>query len=136
LVSDGVHDNLDPQNLGLNPKDLSLDYASWPDVPLDEGTTAKTKAMNEKFTQLIIDCDQAVTSSLICKKSIRYCRQITATSRQWMEQNPSGILESNYVKYPGKLDHCTCVCFQVGTYIPGKDEVAVSTLNQARWPFS
>lgn len=54
-----------------------------------------------------------ITPAMITKKSIRYCRELTSTSRQWMEQNPNGALIHDYVKFPGKLDHTTCVSVQV-----------------------
>jgi hypothetical protein len=36
LVSDGIHDNLDPKHLGQMPRDLTLqhyDYGHWDDMP-------------------------------------------------------------------------------------------------------
>jgi hypothetical protein len=36
LVSDGIHDNLDPKHLGQMPRDLTLqhyDYGHWDDIP-------------------------------------------------------------------------------------------------------
>jgi hypothetical protein len=56
-------------------------------------------------------------------------------NRQWMEQNPNGALQHDYVKFPGKLDHTTIVCCQVGIYVPGKDDIPANSLDTMRWPF-
>jgi len=147
LVSDGVHDNLDPMHMGKNPKELDLSYESWDDIPIEEATSAKTEFMNKFFTEIILEKENStslkdggtteiqITPGLITKKAIRYCRNLTSTSRQWMEQNPNGALVHDYNKYPGKLDHTTCVSIQVGIYIPGKDDIPANSLDSLRWPF-
>jgi len=141
LVSDGVHDNLDPSHMGLSPKDKSvgLNYDNWADVPVEESLEAKTKFMDNYYSKIIKEeaqkCGQEVTPSLICQKSIRHCRDLTSSSRQWMEQNPNGVLVHDYVRFPGKLDHTTCVCYQVGTYVPGQNDIPVQSLDTAIWPF-
>lgn len=148
LVSDGVHDNFDPMHIGKQPKDIGItDYDNWDDIPDEIATVKKTEFMNKCFTDLIHEQERStmlssfgpqkdivVTPALITKKAIRYCREITGGSRQWMEQNP-GALVHDYVKFPGKLDHTTCVCSQVGIYIPGKDDIPANSLDTMRWPF-
>lgn len=42
FLSDGVHDNFDPQTLGKLPKDLGLEGREWVDVDVDKGTQIKT----------------------------------------------------------------------------------------------
>eukprot|EP01124_Arcella_intermedia_P015677 TRINITY_DN22241_c0_g1_i2.p1 TRINITY_DN22241_c0_g1~~TRINITY_DN22241_c0_g1_i2.p1 ORF type:complete len:322 (-),score=51.18 TRINITY_DN22241_c0_g1_i2:275-1240(-) len=42
FLSDGVHDNLDPQTLGKDPSDFGLDGKDWDDVDLLAGTKVKT----------------------------------------------------------------------------------------------
>jgi len=37
---------------------------------------------------------------------------------QWMEANPGKPLQSNYKKFPGKMDHTTCASFRVGFLSP------------------
>lgn len=42
FLSDGVHDNLDPQILGKKPRDFGLEGAEWTDIDVDSGTQVKT----------------------------------------------------------------------------------------------
>jgi len=53
-----------------------------------------------------------------------------------MEQNPNLPLINDYVKYPGKMDHTTCIAFKVGDYDPNEntDDVTES-LNTDIWPY-
>eukprot|EP01126_Amoeba_proteus_P000554 TRINITY_DN1015_c0_g1_i1.p2 TRINITY_DN1015_c0_g1~~TRINITY_DN1015_c0_g1_i1.p2 ORF type:complete len:237 (+),score=51.67 TRINITY_DN1015_c0_g1_i1:1831-2541(+) len=44
---------------------------------------------------------------------IRFCFEITKASKGFMEKNPFKPLPRDYVLYPGKLDHITCVCVRV-----------------------
>jgi len=45
---------------------------------------------------------------------IEHCRKLTITTRQFMEGNPEKGLPKDYVLYPGKVDHTTCIAFKVG----------------------
>jgi len=130
-----VHDNFDPQNLGKSPRDFGMSHDSWDTVPNDLGVEVKNRFMNQKLAEVIMS-EGDPNPSLIAKLIMRYCRDITSSSRQWMEQNPHGVLESDYVKYPGKLDHTTCVAIMVGRYAEGQDGgVAQRAINQQVWPF-
>ena len=33
VMSDGVHDNLDPQTLGYSPRNFDIDYDDWEKAP-------------------------------------------------------------------------------------------------------
>jgi len=137
VLSDGVHDNLDPQVLGKCPKDLGLEEQKWDDVDLEEGTALKAKFMEDLMTKLITEDGLDITPAIIAKKLIRHCRDITAISRQWMEQNPNKVLDPDYIKFPGKLDHATCLAFVVGQHNPETDDlVPQKGLNPQVWPFS
>lgn len=92
--------------------------------------------MNKKLAEVILAEGGEANPSLISKIIMRYCRDITSSSRQWMEQNPHGVLASDYVKYPGKLDHTTVVALQVGNHTEGQEGVpAQRAINQHVWPF-
>lgn len=43
IVSDGVHDNLDPQALGVQPQELLMEAGDWLDVPDEDCQDAKSK---------------------------------------------------------------------------------------------
>ena len=40
---------------------------------------------------------------------------ITANGRAWLEENDNKRLPLDYEKYPGKMDHATCVCFRASS---------------------
>lgn len=56
---------------------------------------------------------QLITSSLL-----RHALENTYASRDFMIRNPTSRLPSNYRRYPGKMDHTTCLTFRVGS-VPG-----------------
>mmetsp|Transcript_10240 Transcript_10240/g.41702 ORF Transcript_10240/g.41702 Transcript_10240/m.41702 type:complete len:1397 (+) Transcript_10240:115-4305(+) len=54
IVSDGVHDNLDPQHLGFEPLDLGLGGESWATVPdLEVAEESKTRYRLELLQKII-----------------------------------------------------------------------------------
>jgi hypothetical protein len=135
----GVHDNLDPQILGKLPRDISPEYErvdNWDKFPSEsEAEAAKIKFMKKFLAEEIIGggeeerkqklkvCSFAVggeeeiySPAAITSKLIKHCLEITGKSRQWMEQNPRDKLPNDYVQYPGKMDHTTCLTIRVGDY--------------------
>jgi len=113
LVSDGVHDNLDPQLIGKSPLkiDSSVGATSWDDLPPDASERIKTLYREKKLARLIHKSQN--TPASICQTVINYCETLTRPSREFHENNPSQVLPQDYSTYPGKLDHTTCVCIQV-----------------------
>jgi len=45
---------------------------------------------------------------------VEHCIKLTDISREFMEKNPDKGLPKDYRKFPGKLDHTTCVSIKVG----------------------
>jgi len=141
ILSDGVHDNLDPQTLGKSPKAIGLDQDEWESVDVAVGTKAKTKFMCNLIKTFIVDPTdgETLTPKLITKQLITYCLSITAASREYMEQNPFNALEMDYSKYPGKMDHTTCMIFRVGLFDKEKEKEISNALKETTcpeiWPF-
>jgi len=140
LFSDGVHDNLDPQTLGIPPKDVSEKYSShsdWKDFKSDSDVEKiKTEYMKKFLSRDLIcggdedkklrmkvfsfnatDAD-ALSPTNITTRIMKHCLAVTASGREWMEQNPKDKLPLDYVAYPGKMDHATCVAIKVGKFEP------------------
>jgi len=187
VVSDGVHDNLDPQILGVKPSDpifqdyliknglhlpvpeqncradlISTEQESMrtnsgnDDLKCDEDEencedekddweclenkeiVMKLKNMyREKLlediilgrvptcnprtghsTKTKIDEGEAAKTPIktplyITQQIIQHCNNITSKGRSFMEKYPGKPLPSNYGKFPGKMDHTTCVCIRV-----------------------
>lgn len=139
IVSDGVHDNLDPQILGVPPKEVDEKYASlenWRDFSSDEEVekmktqhmlkllstdiiegSEKEKERRQKILSFAVSDDEPATSpSNITNRIMKHCLAVTGRGREWMEQNPKEKLPMDYESYPGKMDHATSVIVKVGDY--------------------
>jgi len=121
-VSDGVHDNLDPQELGLLPKQVGMpNIESWKEAEAkhpDETERVKTEQRTTLLKKLLKEALEAkktrkLTPADVVQSWMKHCSQVTAKSRKFMEDFPEKKLPSDYVEYPGKLDHTTCLAFQV-----------------------
>eukprot|EP01127_Copromyxa_protea_P015973 TRINITY_DN4681_c1_g1_i4.p1 TRINITY_DN4681_c1_g1~~TRINITY_DN4681_c1_g1_i4.p1 ORF type:complete len:1082 (+),score=187.13 TRINITY_DN4681_c1_g1_i4:1314-4559(+) len=117
LCSDGVHDNLDPQTFGLPPSHFGLNYENWSDAPPKEVVEVKrayTLNLLQKFYSELYSVRGCVTLHNLTETIITYCFEQTLESRKFMETNPHLALPKDQVKYPGKMDHASCVCIKVG----------------------
>ncbi|KAH3767128.1 cyclophilin B [Pelomyxa schiedti] len=118
-MSDGVHDNIDPASLGIEPSALctTLGPTTW-------DTLASTNP--QMFTQLREQFMTRKLCELVCgggghpgptegivQRIIQHCINLTAGSRQWMEEHPNRRLPKDYTQFPGKLDHTTCVALYI-----------------------
>lgn len=117
IVSDGVHDNLDPQTLGKLPRDLKNPKCgaatTWDEVPHDTLMKVKSEYMRNLLRELIFSTDDTSPSS-ITERLIRHCLEATRKAREFMENNPNKKQPVDYIEFPGKMDHTTCVTFVVG----------------------
>lgn len=136
ILSDGVHDNLDPQVLGKTPKECGAppDVVEWTDFKsVLDAQNAKAEFMKKFFTNELIlggeDDDklrskvfsqvqstEPLSPSNITARIMKHCLNVTAKGREWMEQNPREKLPDNYVLYPGKMDHATAVVIRVAKF--------------------
>lgn len=131
LMSDGVHDNLDPQQLGVSPPDAStkIKPETWEEAEkMDPERVENFKNsfrkgwLEDTFSKQLLLKERETNSGklkLDVKTVIdvlsQHCVNITKASRDFMEQNPKLKLPPDFKLYPGKLDHTTCVCFTVGS---------------------
>jgi len=53
-------------------------------------------------------------NEMLPNRVVEYAIATTASTREFMEQNPDKKLPSDYTKYPGKVDHTSCACVKVG----------------------
>jgi len=111
IVSDGVHDNLDPQTLGVPPSEcgISTGFSTWEDVPPTNCACGKAKYSSTLLLKLIKE-QPALTPQNITNALVDHALAVTQSSRDWMMENhkarkPKGL--------PGKMDHTTCACFVV-----------------------
>ena len=107
LVSDGVHDNLDPETLNLDPLQAGLDYSDWVDIPLDEKVRAKDIYRADIIAQHV---DNTRSPSDIAVNMLKWVRKVTENKRLFMEANAG---KEEPAELPGKMDHTTIVVFSV-----------------------
>ena len=112
-VTDGFHDNLDPQLLGHSPREFGEVEDNWSKLDCAYAEKIKTKFREDTLCNLIHSIETAHPVD-ICNTLVKYCNTITEPSRKFMEENPSIELPDDYSTYPGKMDHTTCICVKVG----------------------
>jgi len=118
-ISDGIHDNLDPQELGKLPKDFGKEYNTWEEFnkkdpqEIDKIKTESRTALLGKLLSQNKTKGTELTVSDITNILLAHCREVTQKSRDFMEANSTKRLPSDYFLYPGKLDHATCLAFKV-----------------------
>jgi hypothetical protein len=131
IMSDGVHDNLDPQQLGISPSEAKIEASTWEEAEKVDPASVEVfknnfrkKWLEDTFTKqlLLLDKDIPPNSNhktkldvkLIVDVLLQHCVNITKSSREFMENNPKQKQPHDFKAYPGKLDHATCVCLRVG----------------------
>jgi hypothetical protein len=112
IMSDGVHDNLDPMTLGKSPQDLLLPHSSWDELPHEQLCKAKASYMKNLLEQLVFEGE--LSPLAITTRVMSHCMEVTRKSREFMERNPNKKQPTDYVEFPGKMDHTTCVSLLVG----------------------
>ncbi|EFA76545.1 hypothetical protein PPL_10313 [Heterostelium album PN500] len=137
LVSDGVHDNLDPQTIGVTPRECQLPYDHWSDMETEKIQECKSKYMQEFLKKRLLNAaaiqhhqqqqllqqqqphhhvqqeEWTLTPKTIVEKLIEHCVETTRSSREFMVNSPNKPLPDDLKLYPGKMDHSTCVAFRV-----------------------
>lgn len=117
IMSDGVHDNLDPQTLGKVPTQIHLPdgatWTAWEQVPHSSLLQVKSEYMRKILSEIVFNHDD-ITPTSITERLIRHCLEVTRKAREFMENNPNKKQPTDYVEFPGKMDHTTCVTFVVG----------------------
>lgn len=139
-VSDGVHDNLDPEVLQLNPAvvsrivevPLAEEFEYWADVPTNKKNDIKRFY---KEHQLAIILNQIPPEELSTKSAVFHILEFihdttddhrkayeagSRLQRDWNSLEPAVREETQKsvkkaLKHPiGKFDHATCLCVEVG----------------------
>ncbi|KAL6066075.1 TipA [Balamuthia mandrillaris] len=120
LVSDGVHDNLDPQNLGITPGHLGLKYSTWEEAEKQDLRLAD-ETKNQFRIQYLNDIikkakrkGSPLTPAQLAAQVTYHAYALTQSSRQFIENNSHARLPEDYTLYPGKMDHTSCVAIFAG----------------------
>jgi len=59
------------------------------------------------------DDDALVSPRTVTRALIRHAVRVTSVTRSFMENNPTKRQPEDLLQFPGKMDHATCVAFQV-----------------------
>lgn len=120
LLSDGVVDNLDPEYLGLFPRDLAslLPGLEMSEVPTSwsapsQGLNSIKATYRSAMLKKLIAASSPLSPSSLTHSILTHCTNVTASSRQYLRDHPTKYLVTDHVQYPGKLDHATCLVYQV-----------------------
>eukprot|EP01119_Soliformovum_irregulare_P001308 TRINITY_DN11037_c1_g1_i1.p1 TRINITY_DN11037_c1_g1~~TRINITY_DN11037_c1_g1_i1.p1 ORF type:complete len:642 (+),score=207.30 TRINITY_DN11037_c1_g1_i1:1974-3899(+) len=124
ILSDGIHDNIDPQHLGKTPQDFQLETTdgTWHGlVDPESANRAKGEWSLKLLKKMILGSVNSKSGKSkvlnIAETLVNYTATLTQTSRDFMEnsENADKRLPEDYKKFPGKMDHSTCLVFQVGS---------------------
>lgn len=112
IMTDGVHDNLDPEALGVDPTGMGLNYEKWSDLPENDRITLKdsyrTQLLNRYFHSV-----KNLDPREISNWGIKWVKSVTDKKREYMEKNLVAEEPSDHKKFPGKMDHSTLLSFVV-----------------------
>lgn len=140
FVSDGVHDNLDPETLG-RPLDFSLkrnprlarqvfklevdeatqnvtipdtlcNNAAWETIAIEQGELLKAEYREHMIAEFITKNNVTKPTQLV-DLLFDHCRKSTHSSRNFMETNANKSHPPDYVAYPGKMDHTSALVYRI-----------------------
>lgn len=111
IVSDGVHDNLDPEFLGLYPREIGGEGETWEALPESVRRDLKARFMQLKGQEILKGVKDE--PSAIVDRLISYSLNVTEHSRQWMQSHPGEKQPEAGREFPGKMDHTTCIAYRV-----------------------
>lgn len=121
MMSDGVYDNVDPEHLGKTPNQLNKNVvgdcvvppnSTWESLDMITMSTLKENYIVYKLQKLIHKVSD-VTPTNIINTLIDNARRVTSNTRNFLEKYPNQNEPQDYVNYPGKVDHSTCICIRV-----------------------
>ena len=110
IMTDGLHDNFEPELLGKSPINVGLNYSSWKDIPKNESVIAKDKYRTKNLVEQI---NGSHDLKKIADNLMKHIVKVTEKQREYLELNTGSKIPDDYTLYPGKMDHSTCVNFIV-----------------------
>eukprot|EP00727_Mastigamoeba_balamuthi_P001475 m51a1_g11324 hypothetical protein (567) ;mRNA; f:123144-125467 len=127
VCSDGVHDNLDPPSLGIDPGELCDDFRGMTWDAAAEHNRELVDEIRQSFMEarlevIIADIfrrrsadmgDKPISPASVTNAVVEYCLRVTSAARSYMEENPAKNQPKDMKEYPGKMDHTTCITIRV-----------------------
>lgn len=113
LMSDGIHDNFDPEMLGVDPAALGLICTEWANAPPAHVEAAKTTFMESLIGRVLAKA-RCSTPRQACRALLEHAASVSKTSRVFMESDQNRRLPTDYTLYPGKMDHSSVIAAIIG----------------------
>jgi len=120
VVTDGVHDNFDPQQLGMSPRVLGVGADDWnaaeslfPVIAAKKKSEFMQTKMTEVITKYASTARVPIDPIAVTRALTQYSADLSQPSRLWMEENPGKKLPDDYVRFPGKMDHASVICTKI-----------------------
>jgi hypothetical protein len=135
VVSDGVHDNFDPQLMGVNPREMGIEADTWATATAELIEDKKYQFSSHMMTKLLSRLhvkNQKISARKAAVHLIDHANDVTSASRDFMVNFPKKKLPIDYKTYPGKMDHTSCICLRVGPLPVVLDEPEESPPSSAR----
>uniref|UniRef100_A0A6B2KXS9 PPM-type phosphatase domain-containing protein n=1 Tax=Arcella intermedia TaxID=1963864 RepID=A0A6B2KXS9_9EUKA len=134
LMSDGVHDNLDPENFGLLPNELeenlNRDWKDWFAAGQKDVEKLKSDFSCKKLEELLAKVKNP-TPQDVSALLIKHCLSMTQAKRKLMETTPAGEPVASK-EYPGKMDHATILAFVVSDLVVGEEKMKSSAKKEKK----
>jgi hypothetical protein len=125
-VSDGVHDNIEPEALGKSAFETAQILsatrhahlarvvptdANWTEMDQNVAEKLKTAHMTLRLEQIISSIPPAERENVgnLVSAVMRNAIDVTLASRSFMENNPDKPEPEDHALFPGKMDHTTVV---------------------------
>lgn len=107
VMSDGVHDNLSPEYLMIDPTTLGLREPEWSANPPEKAERIINQYSKKVLRDLIAGGQQ--TPGHIVDRLIAFVIETTEAARSLLESST----RSPQTQLPGKMDHTTCLCLKI-----------------------
>jgi len=115
----------DPNSAQSQTTETDPKNETWDTLEEPIKSELKEKFVRELLADLI---GPEANPVIVNKRIIHHCLKVTAKSREWMEQNPNAKLERDWIRYPGKLDHTTCIVLKCTIHDPERDRAQKDNL--------
>jgi hypothetical protein len=99
------------QRTSIKPDQLT---SKWEQLDPVKADALKSLYRTTLLEKLIGELDSPPNPRHVTKVLIGWCNKNTRAAREFLEQNNDTQLPPDHHLYPGKLDHTTVLCVQVG----------------------
>lgn len=123
LCTDGIHDSFDPELMGKTPHEISsylkneeismtIDQFQWDNLEPHIVDRLKQEYSTSMLEKILSEIEHPPNSRKVTKALVNYCIKQTRNLREFYDQvkKQSSV---DYKLFPGRLDHATCLAFQI-----------------------